>query len=87
MENQDLKNNYRKVYYAENKSKILGRMSEIVKCQHCEKNVSRQHLNRHMKTKYCQLVQNPAPMKINELDELKNKLIELENKLIKINGL
>jgi hypothetical protein len=74
---------YNKKYYEENKSKILKQMSELLTCEHCNKSVSKQHMNRHMRSKCCILSrQNKANDKVEILSQ---KIIDLENKLNSLN--
>lgn len=44
---------YNEKYYKENKTKILSDLSEKVKCQFCDKSVSRANLMKHYQTKTC----------------------------------
>ena len=44
---------YMRKYFADNKDKILSRMSEKIMCDNCNCLVVRSHMNRHQKTKRC----------------------------------
>jgi hypothetical protein len=74
---------YNKKYYEDNKSKILKQMSEILECEYCNKSVSKQHMNRHQRTKYCQLSRNKKEN--DKVEILSQKITDLENKLNNFN--
>jgi hypothetical protein len=74
---------YNKQYYANNKNKILETMNQKVTCSNCNKEVCKSHLNRHQKTKTCQLAKFKNDE--SEIDQLKTKIRDLENAIKFIN--
>jgi hypothetical protein len=72
---------YNKMYYDKNKQRILEKMQEKTVCEICNSSVSKSHMNRHLKTKKCQLIQLKQNEK-SEIEKLQNRINELETKLL-----
>jgi len=79
---------YNQKYYKTNKQKILQHMKQKVICDCCNKSVNKAHLNRHMNTKFCQMVKNKNDMIVNkenvDVEDLKLQLEEIKQKLAKL---
>jgi Na+/phosphate symporter len=70
---------YGKIYYANNKERILQSITSKVVCSTCNKSVSKQHLKRHRQTSQCRIKQlSCEPL----LEELRREINDLR-KLIK----
>jgi len=74
---KDLRREYNKIYYAENRERILNYLGEYVECPKCERKVQRHFLNKHQTTKICAKTMKNK-MKANEIDELRANLQEMK---------
>lgn len=81
MDPKEMEKEYNKNYYAKNKDKILNVMKQKVMCDSCGKSVTKYHMSRHRKSKYCQLVKNKDDV---EIETLKKKLDEIKKSIAKL---
>jgi len=71
---------YNSKYYAVNKDRILKRMSESIECPECCRQITRQHMKRHLRSKLCKIRQ----LRQSKDNYIKNKLKKmLENDKLK----
>ena len=69
---------YHKEYYQNNKERILKQMAEQIVCPHCKKPVSKQHMNRHVNTKYCQAIKEKIFLEVTKNEEMQQLKIRIE---------
>jgi hypothetical protein len=77
----DLRREYNKIYYNENRERILNYLSEYQECSRCGRKVQRHFLNKHQTTKICEKTTNNRNKKT-EVDELKKTVEELKKLIL-----
>ena len=73
---------YAKDYYAKHKSNLSGKQSKQIRCECCDKHLSKWNLAKHNKTSKHILHSSPSPKDIlSELEIIKLELRELKEKV------